>query len=148
MRVEVRVALYHNVSLIVKSRMHYYLVIEYLECPSYHKTFTSWDSRIIHQLTEGYRSYFTAVLTRKYACDKAIVSLLRSRTFGIPLHPSRTKSKNSTVRNCCLVSCYLTACERHRNGRSSLGLPCPDYVEPIPFGSRLVFGRLHKGCLE
>ncbi len=29
-----------------------------------------------------YRSYFPAALTRKYACDTGIISMLRSRTFG------------------------------------------------------------------
>lgn len=38
--------------------------------------------RMLDQLTDAIRAHFPVVLTRKYACDKAVVSLLYSRTLG------------------------------------------------------------------
>ena len=37
---------------------------------------------ILNQLTESRLGLFPAILTRKYACDVAVVSLLRGRTLG------------------------------------------------------------------
>lgn len=45
-------------------------------------TFISWDQRMLDQLSNGVRAHFPAVLTHKYARDKAIVSLLRACTLG------------------------------------------------------------------
>jgi hypothetical protein len=51
-------------------------------CPSCVGTFLAWDDRIMCQLTDGHRARFPIVLTRKYACDQSVVSLLRSRDHG------------------------------------------------------------------
>ena len=54
-----------------------------MECSTCNGTFISWDSRILRQLTTvDVRSRFSAVLTRKYGCDMAVVGLLRARTLG------------------------------------------------------------------
>ena len=39
-------------------------------------TYVAWDNRMLDQLTDGMRASFPAVLTHKYACDEAVVSLL------------------------------------------------------------------------
>ena len=82
-------------------------------------------------------TYFPAVLTRKYACDKAIVSLFHSRTFGNSPTSVRNQIKELHSEEWLLSRQlrYLSACERHRNGKSSLGMHCPDYAEPISFGA-------------
>ena len=81
-------------------------------------------------------SFPPAVLSRKYACDKAIVFLLRSRTFGNSSTSVRNQIKELHNEEWLSRQLrYLSACERHRNGRSSLGLSCPDYLEPVPFGA-------------
>ena len=40
-------------------------------------TFLAWDQRMLEQLSTGVRARFPVVLTHKYACDEAIVGLLR-----------------------------------------------------------------------
>ena len=44
----------------------------------------SWlyNARILEQLTDNVRVQFPVVLTHKFACDMAVISLLRSRTLG------------------------------------------------------------------
>ena len=37
---------------------------------------------MVSQLVDGVRARFPVVLTRKYACDRSIMSLLRARTLG------------------------------------------------------------------
>ncbi len=98
---------------------------------------------------------------------RSVRSLFPFRHFHleIPLHPPRTKLKNSRKKqeeqyrrrpkkkkqismaeplppqhsgrgSGCLVNTPLPfSLQRHQNARSSLGLPCPDYAEPIPFGA-------------
>ena len=77
----------------------YYLAAEYMDCNYCSKTYTAYDdrwannaykimfacilnARILEQLTDNIRVQFPVVLTCKYACDVAVISLLRSRTLG------------------------------------------------------------------
>ena len=60
----------------------YYLATENLDCNVCKMTILSYDDRILNQLPFGICVKFPAVLTYKYACDQAVVSLLRSRTLG------------------------------------------------------------------
>ena len=39
-------------------------------------------TRMLSQLTDSIQTRFPAILTRKYACDLAVISLLRSRMLG------------------------------------------------------------------
>lgn len=73
----------------------YYLAGEYMECgkADCNGTFISWDSRMLEQLADGVRAHFPVVLTRKYACDRAVITLLRSRTLG----ENNSNNNNKTV---------------------------------------------------
>ena len=37
---------------------------------------------VLNQLTESRQAFFSVILAQKYACDVAVVSLLRSQTLG------------------------------------------------------------------
>ena len=74
--------LYHRVRLVVDLKNYYYLAGEYMDCRACAGTFISWDHRILCQLSDGVRARFPVLLTHKYACDKSVVALLRSRTLG------------------------------------------------------------------
>jgi len=45
---------------------------------------------MLNQLADGVQARFPVVLTRKYACDNSIVTLMRARTLGNS--PSSMKS--------------------------------------------------------
>ena len=74
--------LYTKVRLVLDTKDYYYLAAEYMYCATCNGTFIAWDHRIVQQLGDGTRSQFPAVLTRKYACDKTVVSFLRPRSLG------------------------------------------------------------------
>ena len=84
---------------VVDMRDCYYLATEELGCKECGGRYQCWDQRwvlqwqltvinvglccsILNQLTESRLGLFPAILTRKYACDVAVVSLLRGRTLG------------------------------------------------------------------
>ena len=73
--------MYNRVRLVMDTKSFYYLAGEYMECGC-GGTFIAWDQRLLAQLTDGMRALFPAVLTRKYAGDKAIVAMMRPRTLG------------------------------------------------------------------
>ena len=59
----------------------YYIATEYMECTC-GNSYQAWASRMLEQLLYATRCKFTASLTYKYAVDKALLTMLRSRTFG------------------------------------------------------------------
>ena len=67
--------IYHRVRLVLDMKDFYYLAAEYLDCNLCNGTFISYDNKILDQLPYGVRAKFPAVLTYKYACDQAVVSL-------------------------------------------------------------------------
>lgn len=108
---------YRRCRKVVGIKEDYYLACEYLECKACSSAFLTWGERMLDQLSAGVRAQFPAVLTHKYACDVAVVSLLRDRTLG----NSPTALRNSL---CELHSeewlrkqvSYLSDCQRHRSG--------------------------------
>lgn len=74
--------LYNRVRNVIDLTCRYYLGAEYLECRSCRGTFISHDARLLGQLPDAYQVRFPVILTRKYACDKAVVHLMRARTLG------------------------------------------------------------------
>ena len=128
--------LYNRVRSVIDIKNRYYLAVEYLECSSCKGTFISYDHRLLEQLTEDYKARFGIVLTRKFACDKAIVSLMRARTLG-----------NSTMALCNDIHelqseewmrsaiIYLSDCQRHKKERERFQLPCLVYEAPPIFKS-------------
>ncbi len=74
--------IYNHVRLVMDSKDFYYMAGEYMDCRSCSGTFISWDARILDQLTDVVRARFPVILTYKYACDRSVVALIRSRTLG------------------------------------------------------------------
>ena len=124
--------LYNRVRLVVDIKDSYYLAAEYLECKACSGTYIAWDQRMLDRVPEGTRELFPAVLTRKYACDRAVVGLLRARTLG---------NSPSALRNNLLEQhseewmrqelLYLSVCQRHKKGL----LGREEYAESVPFPS-------------
>jgi len=75
---------YRKVRVVIDVKDCYYLAGEYMYCSntSCTCTYISWDKRILDQLPDGVRAQFPVVLTYKYACGRAVVSLLRACTLG------------------------------------------------------------------
>ena len=91
------------------------MAAEYHYCKACNDTFIAWDRRILNLLPDGVRLTFPVILTYKYACDTAVITLLRSRTLGNS--PSALQNtvcelhSEEWMRKC--VS-YLSACKRHQ----------------------------------
>ena len=97
-------------------------------------TFLAWDQRMLEQLSTGVRARFPVVLTHKYACDEAIVGLLRARTLDnspTALRHNLMEAHSGEWLRRQLM--YLSACEGHRRGHQALGLHIPTYEEAPPF---------------
>lgn len=126
---------YRRCRKVVGVKEDYYLACEYMECKACSSAFLAWDERMLNQLSAGVRAQFPAVLTHKYACDVAVVSLLRGRTLG----NSPTALRNSL---CELHSeewlrkqvSYLSECQRHQSGlKGFIQQQNPQYEEVPPF---------------
>lgn len=74
--------IYKHIRIVIDFKDFYYLAGEYMDCRGCNCAFISWDRRILDQLTDGVRARFPAVLTSKYACDRSVIALMRSRTLG------------------------------------------------------------------
>ena len=89
---------------------------------------------MLSQLPNGVRAHFLVVHTRKYACDRAVVGLLRSRTPGNSSTALRNNLQEVHSEEWLLKQlCYLTDCERYRKDLQGLCLPPATYKEPLPF---------------
>jgi len=105
-----------------------------MDCLSCNGTYIAWDSRILEQLNDGVRARFPAVLTHKYACDRSVVSLLRSRTLGNS--PTALQHNIHELHSDAWLRAqlsYLSDCERHKLGRQSMGQPAAVYLEAPTF---------------
>lgn len=102
-----------------------------MDCRACSGTFISWDHRMLSQLSEGVR--FPALLTHKYGCDQSVVNLLRSRTLGnSPTALRNTLHELHSEEWLRAQLDFLTACQRHKKGLASLGLPPVTYLQPSP----------------
>ena len=105
-----------------------------MDCKVCHRTFISWDSRILEQLGDGVRARFSVVLTHNYACDQAVISLLRACTVGNSStafqHNLWEVHSEEWLRKQLL---YLTDCQRHQKSLQTMKLPQPLYQETTHF---------------
>ena len=62
--------LYNHVRLVMDMKEHYYVAGEYMDCKACSGTFTSWDQRMLSQLSDA---RFRVLMTRKYACDESVM---------------------------------------------------------------------------
>lgn len=126
--------LYNRVRNVIDLKDRYYLAAEYLECPTCKKTFISYDTRLMDQLPDDLRIRFPVVLTRKFACDKAVVSLMRARTVGNSptalcgdiheLHSEEWMQRTVT---------YLSDCQRHKKMLAGMKCVSVTYDNPPSF---------------
>ena len=77
-----RKGLYQTVRRVLDMQDFYYLVTEYMVCKSCGAAYQAWESRMLDQLPYATRCKFPTVLMYKYAVDKSVLTMLRSRTLG------------------------------------------------------------------
>ena len=78
---------------------------EYMDCKFCRATFVSWDNWMLAQLADGVGAYFPVTLTRKYACDHSVVTLLRAHTHWVIIpQPCAIICKSCIVRSGCTSS--------------------------------------------
>ena len=111
---------YGNVRRVLDLEHYYYIATEYLDCIC-GKAFIAWDDRLLNQLPYATRSKFPASLTHKYAVDKSLLTLLRSRTLGnspssVQNSIAELHSENWMRRS----TQYMQDCQRHSKGVSTL----------------------------
>lgn len=127
---------YNRVRLVLDLNNLYYLGVEYMSCNECNGTFILWDRHILGQLPDGLRTRFPVVMTHKFACDVAVVSLLRSRTLGnssTALHNNILELHSEEWSHQYLW--YLSDCDRHRKGRQSLNMKLVEYSDAPPLHS-------------
>ena len=102
-----------------------------MECGNCGRKYISWDERMLKQLVDGVRGRFPAILTRKYAADKAVVSLLRARTLGnSPTALANNLKETHSEEWLKKTLSYFSDCEHHKN---AFNRPAPHYKEPPSF---------------
>ena len=72
-------------------------------------------ARMLNQLTDSIRAQFPVILTRKYACDVSVTTLLRSRTLGNS--PTALRNEILEVHSAEWLRkhlSYLSDCKRHK----------------------------------
>ena len=126
--------LYNRVRPVLDISSFYYLAAEYYMCGGCKMTLIAYDHRIMEQLPYVLRSRFPAVLTYKYACDRSVVSMLRSRTVGnspsalqamlLELHTENWLRKQTE---------YLNECLLHSKGIQGLADPESSYQKADGF---------------
>ena len=120
--------LYPRVRLVLDIKDYYYLAAEYHFCKACNGTFIAWDKRILDQLPSGVRHRFPVILTYKYACDSAVMSLLRSRTLGNSpgaLQNSICELHSEEWMRKCIA--YLSACKQHKAAAETFRQPPVEY---------------------
>ena len=120
-----------------------------IECKG---TYISWDQHILEQLPDGVCTRFPLVMTHKFTCDVAVVSLLRSKTLrnsSMALQNNILELHSEEWSRRCLW--YMSDCDRHKRGRQSLNLNPVEYDDAPPLRSlptyKMVLGVLCKRCL-
>ena len=77
-------------------------------------------------------TYFPVVLTRKYTCDRAVVTLLWARTLGNSptalRHNLQEVHSEEWLRRQLR---YLADCESHRKGLQQFGQPTPEHQTEV-----------------
>lgn len=136
--------------VVLDVREFYYLAGEYMSCIECKGTYISWDWRILEQLPDGVRTRFPVVMTHKFACDVAVISLLRSRTLGnscMALQNNILGLHSEEWSRRCLW--YMSDCDHHKRGPQSLNLNPVKYNDaPLPRSlPTCMHGVLCKGCL-
>ena len=108
-----------------------------MDCGRCKGTFLAWDHRMLKQLTDGVRCRFPVILTHKFACDIAVVTLLRARTAGNTLTAMRNNLHELHSEEWLKKElAYLTECRQHQRGLTSLLHSTPQtYEKPDPFPS-------------
>ena len=113
--------IYNKMRQVLDQKDYYWLGTEMLECSHCRKTFVATDSRIVSNLPFYYQVQFPAVLTSKYACDKSLINLMKSRTLGNSSHAlmnSLQEAHSEHWMKCNME--YLASCEKYIDNFSSM----------------------------
>jgi hypothetical protein len=131
--------LYNRVRKYIDLTCHYYLAAEYLECISCRGTFISYDACLLFQLPDAYQVRFPVILTRKYACDRAVVNLMRTRTLvNSPTAVCHDVHEMQTEDWMRRTISYLTDCKRHKKSHQQLKLSACEYHDPLILNPHLI----------
>lgn len=127
-------AMYNKLRKVIDIKNQYYLASENYQCNLCKKCIIANDSRVVEQLPLDLRSRFPAVLTHKFACDKSVVALMRSRTMGnSPTALCHTISEEHSTEWMTRSVSYLSDCKRRNDGKKALGLAISQPNEMPPF---------------
>lgn len=126
--------IYNKVRLVLDIKDYFYLATENLKCTCGLTTILAWDNRLLNQLPFAIRNQFPALLTYRYACDRSVITFLKSRTLGnsshalhntlLELHSEKWMADNLR---------YLNDCRRHQSGLKLVKKQPPKYEEAEPF---------------
>ena len=108
---------------------------EYMDCGQCMGTFLAWDQRMLQQLTDGMRCRFPVILTHKFACDTAVVTLMRARTTGnTPTAMRNNLHELHSEEWLKKQLAYLAECQQHQRGLASLfSTQATTYDQPASF---------------
>ena len=106
---------------VLDQKDYYWLGTEMLECGNCKKTFVATDARIIKNLPFYHQVQFPAILTSKYACDKSLINLMKSRTLGNSSHALMNSLQEAHSEHWmkCNIE-YLASCEKYIDNFKSL----------------------------
>jgi len=126
--------IYNKVRLVLHVKDYYYLATENLKCNCGLTTILAWDNHLLDQLPFAIRNEFPALLTYRYACDRSVITFLKSRTLGnsphalhnslLELHSEKWMAQNLQ---------YLNDCRRHQSGMNLVKKQPPKYTEAESF---------------
>ena len=108
---------------------------------------------MLNQLSDGVRARFPVVLTHKYACDQAVVTLLRARTLGNSPSPLKgslqeVHSEEWLHKQLCYLQRLSAAPERTPDVPSACPrVPGGSSLPSVPESS-MVLGSLCVRCLD
>jgi hypothetical protein len=128
--------LYNRVRNVIDLTCHYFIGAEYLESRWCRETFISYDARLLSLLPDAYQVHFPVTLTRKYACDRSVINVMRARTLGnsptAVCHAVHEMQAEYCMRR---TISYLADCEMHKKSWKQLNFPSCQYDEPLNFKS-------------
>ena len=109
-----RKSTYETVRLVLDVQSFYYIATEYLECPCGVRV-AAWDQRLLETLPYATKCQFPACLTYKFALDKSLLTMLRSRSIGNSSTAiQKTINEVHSERYLRNAAMYLQDCKRYQ----------------------------------
>ena len=125
--------LYNRVRTVLDVKGSYYLACEYLECSECSGTFQTWDNRLISQLADHVAARFPCLLTYKFACDKSVIIMMRSRHIGNSAASiMKMIEENHTESYLKLQLQYMGDYKSYQKGLSEMKIASKTCIPPPP----------------